>query len=170
MPGPGPLPLLFLDFEASALAAESWPIEIGLACISDGRVAVGSTLIRPRRGWSMAHWCEHAARCHGIAPEALADGRPADLVAADTDALADFHLVSDNPRWDQLWLDRLRVGRPRLVVHPIRRAVAERLSGPAADAYAIHLLRTRPPHRAGGDAARLAEAWAGAEAMLPLAA
>lgn len=164
------LPVLFLDFEASSLSAESWPVEIGLAWIAGGCVEVRSSLIAPRRSWSMQHWCAGAERCHGIAADALAGGRPADLVAADTDALAGFHIVSDNPRWDQVWLDRLRAGRTPLTVHPLRQAVAGRLAPRAADAFAMALLRSRAPHRAGADAARLAAAWLQAETALPLAA
>lgn len=163
-------PLLFLDFEASALAPESWPIEIGFAWLAHGRVAVRSTLIVPRRAWRRDVWSAEAEAMHGLTQETLLSGRPADLVAADTDAFADFVLVSDNAPWDQLWLDRLREGRERLEVRPLRRVAIERLDGAALDLLALGLLRTRAPHRAGGDAGRLARAWLGAERALPLAA
>jgi len=168
--GPPRPALLFLDIEASGLSPESWPIEIGCAWLSNARIEVRSTIILPRRAWSMQHWLPSAQRLHGIRPEELENGRPADLVAADTDALSRFQIVSDNARWDQLWLDRLRGERPRLVVHPLRRVAAERLEGLAGDFFALSLLRTRPPHRAGGDAARLARAWLAADSVLDLAA
>lgn len=161
----GPPPLVFLDIEASGLDPEGWPIEIGCAWLADGRIESRSTIILPRRAWSMAHWSPDAERLHGIRPEELSGGRPADLVAADTDGLAGYEIVSDNSWWDQLWLDRLRGTRPRLVVHPLRRVAAQRLHGLAADLFALSLLRTRPPHRAGGDAARLARAWLAADGL-----
>ncbi len=163
-------PLLFLDFEASALDPESWPIEIGCAWSRAGRVSVRSTLIIPRRAWRRDVWSAEAAAMHGLTKQNLESGRPADLVAADTDAFADYLIVSDNPAWDQLWLDRLREGRERLEVRPLRRVATERLDGRELDAFALGLLRTRAPHRAGGDAARLARAWFAAERALPLAA
>lgn len=163
-------PLLFLDIEASALSPDSWPVEIGFAWLQSGRVAVRSTLIVPRRAWRRDVWSVEAEAMHGLTQDALLSGRPADLVAADTDAFADFVLVSDNAMWDQLWLDRLRAGRERLEVRPLRRVAVERLEGHALDLLALGLLRTRAPHRAGGDAARLARAWLGAERVFPLAA
>lgn len=163
-------PLLFLDLEASALDPDSWPIEIGCAWFSAGRMRVRSTLIVPRNAWPRDVWSAEAEAMHGLTRENLMTGRPADLVAADTDAFADFTIVSDNAVWDQLWLDRLREGRPRLEVQPLRRVAVERLQGPELDHLVLGLLRTRAPHRAGGDAARLARAWRGAERALPLAA
>jgi len=167
---PGREPLLFLDLEASALAPESWPVELGIAWLAGQRIEARSTLIAPRRSWSMAEWCEGSARCHGIRPQNLADARPADLVAADTDGFAGYLVVSDNAAWDQLWLDRLRGERPRLLVHPLRPVAAERLLGSAADAFALALLRSRGLHRAGVDAARLARAWLAGDLTLPRAA
>ncbi|QCO54618.1 hypothetical protein EOK75_01610 [Pseudorhodobacter turbinis] len=41
-----------LDFEASSLSQESWPIEVGLSWLADGEVQTWSTLIRPTPGRS----------------------------------------------------------------------------------------------------------------------
>lgn len=153
-------PLVFLDLEASSLGPRSWPIEIGCAWLEAGRVEVRSELIAPRPDWPLDDWCPAAQRCHGLTLAQVRRGQPAGTLAAATDALAGCEVVSDNPRWDQFWLDRLREGRgKRIVVRHVRAAAAARLPGLVADAFALALLRSVPPHRAGGDARRLADAW-----------
>lgn len=167
---PAGKPFLFLDFEASSLQSESWPVEIGFAWIAGGRVEVSSAVIAPDAGWSMDAWSEAAARVHGLSVEAIRAGQPAAEVAALTDGFRDFMVVSDNPHWDQCWLDRLRAGRPRIAVHDLHTLAAGRLSETGGDIFALHLLRTDGPHRAGRDAARLAEAWLAASEWEALAA
>lgn len=152
-------PLLFLDIEASSLDPASWPVEIGYAWLTGTGIASRSAIIAPRPDWPLHAWSEAAADVHGIALRAARAGTAADRVAAETDAFAAFEVVSDNPRWDQLWLDRLRAGRPRIPVRALRDAIAERLDPAAADRVALALLRGAAPHRAGADATRLAEAW-----------
>jgi DNA polymerase III subunit epsilon len=158
-------PLLFLDFEASALTPGSWPVEIGYAWIEFGIVRSRASLIAPRPEWSMDDWSDGAACVHGITRADLAAAPSADAVAAVTDAFADFEVVSDNPSWDQRWLDRLRAGRgPRIEVTPLARVIGERLDDGTASALACALFRSEAPHRAGPDAERLAAAWAAATA------
>lgn len=157
-------PLLFIDFEASSLSPQSWPIEIGVAWIDGGEARSRATLIAPRPDWPLDDWAGYAEAVHGVRLAAVLAGAPAEAVADETDALAGFALVSDNPRWDQIWLDRLRgPGRPRIEVGGLRQAMAERLHGYAADDLAMRLFREPRPHRAGPDAERLARAWAAAE-------
>ena len=156
-------PLLFLDFEASGLTSGSWPIEIGYAWITGSMVEVTDLLISPRPDWSLADWSETAARVHGIPLAALAHAPDAEYVAAETDRFAAFDVVSDNPNWDGLWLDRLRgPGRPRIPVLGLRGEIRRRLSPRAADDFTQRRLNTPAAHRAGPDAARLAEAWVAA--------
>lgn len=154
--------LLFLDIEASSLAPHSWPVEVGWAWIEGGRVESRSVVVAPRPTWCASAWSEAAAGLHGLSRERVQGGREADAVAALTDAFAGRHVVSDNAAWDQLWLDRLRDGRPRIAVHPLAALVRAELEPAAADAFALALLRSPAPHRAAGDAARLAGAWAAA--------
>ncbi len=164
-------PLLFLDFEASALTPGSWPVEIGYAWIEGGRVRSRASLIAPRPEWSMDDWSDSAASVHGIARSELADAPAAEAVADETDAFADFDVVSDNPRWEQVWLDRLRIGRDRRIeVRPLASVIAERLDDDGANALACALFRSDAPHRAGRDAERLAAAWAAATAPRAAAA
>lgn len=153
-------PLLFLDIEASSLAAHSWPVEIGWAWLEDGQVESRSVVVAPRPSWCGSAWSDAAMAIHGLSRARIACGRDADDVAALTDAFAGRHVVSDNPSWDQLWLDRLREGRARIPVHPVAALVRTGLDAEAASVFTLALLRTRAPHRAAGDAARLAAAWA----------
>jgi hypothetical protein len=161
VPSPGTRrPLLFLDIEASSFDPAAWPVEIGYAWLTDGGIARRSAIIAPRPDWPLHAWSEAAADVHGISLRAARAGIDADRVAAETDAFADFEVVSDNPRWDQMWLDRLRAGRPMIPVRSLKAVIGERLDAVEADAVALALFRTRAPHRAGADARRLAEAWA----------
>lgn len=166
----GERPLLFLDFEASSLSEASWPVEIGFARVVDGRVEEASAIIAPAADWSMTDWSATAAAVHGLTIEQVRAGCPAAAVAAGTDHFAGFIVVSDNPRWDQRWLDRLRAGRPRIEVHGLRQVAGSRLSGPAADMLAMTLLRSASTHHAAEDAARLAVAWRAALGVQALAA
>jgi DNA polymerase-3 subunit epsilon len=164
-------PLLFLDFEASSLSPASWPVELGYAWIERGRVRSRATLIAPRADWSMDDWSDVAARVHGIPLAAIRAGAPADAVAAETDRFAGFEVVSENPAWEQRWLDRLRGERtPHIAVRPLRAALRERLDDAGASAAAAALFRSGAPHRAGPDAERMARAWLIATRAFGLAA
>ena len=159
--GPGrPKPILFLDFEASSLSEESWPIEIGAASIVHGNVRVWSTLIAPRRDWPLDDWREASARVHGIPFEDVKGGADPERVARLTDQFTAYDVISDNPEHDQFWLDRLR-GRQRghIPIRGLRTLIAERLDDEGALAFSEELSQHPAPHRAAGDAARLAEAW-----------
>lgn len=57
---------IFIDFEASSLSEQSWPIEVGLARLEGKRVVIESKLIRPRPDWSEFDWNEKSAAVHGI--------------------------------------------------------------------------------------------------------
>jgi hypothetical protein len=163
-------PILFLDFEASSLTPGSWPVEIGYAWIADGRVETRAMLIAPRADWSMDDWSEQSARIHGIPMAQILAGADADAVAAETDAFQHYDVVSDNPAWDQRWLDRLRADRAPIRLLGLREAVRMRLDDQAAGAVAQALFRSHAPHRAGPDAARMAEAWLSATRAYGLAA
>jgi len=45
-----------LDFEASSLSQDSWPIEVGLSWLAGGEVQTWSTLIRPAPDWNLSEW------------------------------------------------------------------------------------------------------------------
>lgn len=97
-----------LDFEASSLSQESWPIEVGLSWLQGGEVRTWSSLIRPAPDWEISDWSAQSADVHGIALETLFDAPAASAVMNGFfDYLAGKALVSDAPEFEARWLVRL---------------------------------------------------------------
>lgn len=178
-------PPVFLDIEASGIAAGAVPVEIGWArpiLLAFGAVgiAVRSVLVRPPDAWLAREeaWDPAAVAVHGLPLERLlAEGRdPAAccaLLAAETEG---FAVASDEgPRgWDGVWLDRLHEAAGRARDWPL----AEQASGAlvAARCRALGLdprlvrpaLRRHAPapsHAAAEDALRFAWEWGMAELL-----
>ena len=135
---------VFLDFEASSLSDDSYPIEVGWA-FEDGRSE--SHLIKPAPQW--LDWDASAETLHGISRATLeAEGMPHDVVAHRIlDTLNEHIVYASAPSWDGKWLSVLfrAAGLPR---HAMRlrdsdeahiEAVAEVLSGsgPPAQVHAL---------------------------------
>lgn len=103
---------VFLDFEASSLAKNSYPIEVAWV-FEDGRSE--SYLILPAPGWT--DWDDSAEAVHRISREALlADGTPHDVVARRMLETLSAHAVyASAPSWDGKWLSTLlrTAGLPR---------------------------------------------------------
>lgn len=153
--------IIFVDVEASGPAADSGPLELGAAWISDNVVKVRSSLIRPRPSWPLSAWSPQSAAVHGVPLDALASAPEADEVAETFGELfAGSILVSDAPQYDQRWFDKLFGSRgPQL--RDFHHEAASRF-GPnsnALDRLNETLARSPAPHRAGPDARRLARAW-----------
>jgi hypothetical protein len=162
---------LFLDFEASSLSKESYPVEIGWV-FEDG--SGEAHLLRPAPGWQ--DWDE-AAAVHGIARERLIrDGEPVELICARLVDLAATHtLLASSPSWDGHWLSMLlrAAGRPRHLIRlrdtevafadaAVRRlgAAADPVAMAALVARARNAVEARPPaHRALQDARREWTIW-----------
>lgn len=112
MCGRSPGMLVFLDFEASSLSDNSYPIEVGWVW-EDGREE--AHLICPARGWT--DWDAGAEAIHGIARSVLErDGEPHDTVARRmVDILTSHDLRVSAPSWDGKWLSALlrAAGLPR---------------------------------------------------------
>lgn len=106
--GPGVLSrgIAFIDFEASGLGPNSWPIEVGWS-FDDG--VTDSVLISPAPHWPMTAWDPKAERLHGITPRMLADlGLDAAATCERLEAALDRRIVySDAPDWDSFWMLRL---------------------------------------------------------------
>jgi hypothetical protein len=98
---------IFLDFEASSLADDSYPIEVGWV-FEDGRT--GSRLIKPLPAWT--DWDPRAEAIHHISREQLlADGEAPQAVAAHLmDIFAGHRLFASAPSWDGKWLSTLLRG------------------------------------------------------------
>lgn len=151
--------LVFLDFEASSLSKQSYPIEVAWV-FEDG--VSEAHLIRPATGWD--EWDARAEALHHIRREQLdTEGEAHDAVARRMIEALDGHdLRASAPSWDGKWMSTLlRVaGLPR---HALRlrdsddafvEAAAEVLRGhvPANElaetaANLVALLEFRGPHR-----------------------
>lgn len=108
-----PWPFATLDFEASALSAASYPIEVGV-CVwrhPDEPIAGWSTLIRPSAAWrDRGEWSEASAAVHRIPREALGAGvNPADAMVTLNAILARTGGLAwcDGGPYDLFWLRRL---------------------------------------------------------------
>jgi DNA polymerase III epsilon subunit-like protein len=98
---------VFLDFEASSLSDQSFPVEVAWV-FQDGRSE--SHLIRPAPEWT--DWDDASQAIHGISRETLAsEGDPHDKVAARmVEALSEHDLFASAPSWDGKWLSVLLRG------------------------------------------------------------
>jgi hypothetical protein len=105
--------IVFLDFEASSLAAESWPVEVGYAA-ADG--AEDAFLVARHRDWSMEHWDRNSANLHGISLADLDEFGVSAEAAIDrlAEKLGNAIVVSDAPEFENHWLRRMSTaaGKP----------------------------------------------------------
>jgi hypothetical protein len=103
---------VFLDFEASSLGKQGFPIEVAWVFESG---EAESHLIRPAPKWT--DWDPRAEAIHGLARETLAaDGESHDSVARRMiEALSGHDLYASAPSWDGKWLSALlrAAGLPR---------------------------------------------------------
>lgn len=101
---PAPPPL-FIDFEASGLHADSFPVEIGW-CDPVDLNAGRDHLIKPTAAWLATRWDSAAERIHGIDRERLCEhGKPpTTVVKALREAAVGHRLYSDNVGHDERWL------------------------------------------------------------------
>lgn len=162
-----PIRTVFLDFEASSLDVDSWPIEIGLSWIEGDRVVTEDRLIRPQPHWAMDAWSEKSAAVHRI-PFAtlLSEGHDAAEVASWYLRLTKgASVVSDAPNLERRWLRRLLKALPGVPaqdcvarVESLDEVVERILEDAELDRFYERLERSKAPHRAGPDSARLARA------------
>lgn len=96
------LPTHFIDFEASGIAPDSYPIEV--AVVYPG--GEYQCLIQPARYWD--YWSYDAEDMHQLTREKLmSEGRPPLAVAQEMNHLFDGKILcSDNPA-DCYWFDVL---------------------------------------------------------------
>ena len=167
---------VFLDFEASSLRKNGFPIEVGWA-FEDG--SAEGHLIRPAPGWS--DWDAEAEAIHGISREQLEhQGVPHKEVARRmVETLSGHQLFASAPSWDGKWLSLLlrAAGLPRdaLRLRDTEAAQAESAAAllddlltPGEAAGAVREIiaevraeaeRTPPRHRAVDDAAEELRRW-----------
>ena len=166
------MPWLFLDFEASSLSQDSYPIEVGWV-FEDGNGE--AALIRPVAAWT--EWDDSAEAIHHISRETLRrEGQPVAAICARLIAFSKtLTLLASAPSWDGHWLSMLLrgAGQPR---HLIRlqdteiafTAAARAHLGPQANDDAVAALIAKahavvdaqpPGHRALSDARREWQIW-----------
>jgi len=155
---------LWLDVEASALHAGSYPIEIGW-CGAD--LAPVAFLIKPQAKWTIDDWAPDSERIHGISRAHLFEfGFDAHDVANWLNAACTGKIVlSDNPAYDGDWLTQLYhdtgIEQDFELQDGIdvagEAAFFSQLSQSDVDSYIERIKRKFPhPHRAGPDVRRAA--------------
>ena len=158
------MPYVFLDFEASSLSKDSYPVEVGWV----GEDGTGEAhLIRPAPGWT--EWDAEAAAIHGIGRQQLEhEGEPHGAVCARLiELFAKNTVCASAPSWDGHWLSMLlrASGQPR---HLIRlqdsdvafSEAARNGSGDVEARIAAAKAAADPPgHRALADARREWSIW-----------
>ena len=158
------LRIAFLDFEASGLDAEGWPIEVGL-CWIDGNLDIQTfdSLIRPVPEWPEHAWSPASAAVHGIPRRDLDDAPDATTVIQNLLHALDGRIaLSDAPEFDQVWLDTLFAASDFTDAFRLRDfdgVTMAAFPSRALDALYEYLHRKKAPHRAGPDSRRLASAW-----------
>lgn len=105
-------PLLVIDIESTGLDPACYPIEIAIARrLEPGAdIQLFETLIKPTATWSNNHpWLMTAQRVHGISKNDLGNAPNVfDIVKSILAWLGnDTVLISDNPFYDQRWLQML---------------------------------------------------------------
>lgn len=158
-----PWPLTAIDFEASSLDQDSYPIEVGIACwpAPDESISGWSALIRPAGDWTrQGHWSPASAKVHGIrGSDLVATGRSPEQVAAVLNTILGPGGIAwcDGADYDAHWLGVLfkaaRV-RPTFTLGDWHRLAA--MPGPAARERALDWIgRVKARHRARDDAEQL---------------
>ena len=144
-------PCFFIDFEASGIAPDSYPIEVAVVS-SD---TTFSSLIKPVRYWT--HWSFDAQDMHGLTQDQLhQEGDTPAAVARNMNPLFSGQvLCSDSPQ-DGFWLNVLYEAAdliPTFELKPLEVFVGRQA---ASDIY--RLLPTTRHHRASNDAIALMNA------------
>lgn len=96
----------FLDFEASSLSSESYPIEVAWS-LADG--SIECYLISPAGIEEWTDWSLLSEKVHGIArDELLSAGKSPEWICARMNAqLSGQTIYTDNPDYDGRWLAKL---------------------------------------------------------------
>ncbi len=163
---------VFLDFEASSLRDDSYPIEVAWGASA---AAIETHLISPEGIPTWTDWAESAERIHGITrTELLRNGQSPALVAKQlNEMLRGRQVFTDAPDFDRMWLARLfeQYWSPceitlrhvdELFWEVLRRRFADQ---DEARRYTVSLQRVARrraggrQHRAGDDVAYLVELW-----------
>ncbi len=164
--------IAFVDCEASSLGSGSFITEIGWAVVqpAERRVHTGACLIRPLSRWLRVSngWDPASEKLTGISRELLErDGiSPFDAATCFLSDAGDRLLFSDDPAFDQFWLDQLfeaaDVDLAGRMLGDAKKLIAEAAAihrdpkGALAEAEKAASLQVTTRHRAQADAKRTA--------------
>lgn len=157
-------PLAVIDFEASSLSMESYPIEVGLAVArgSNGPIKVWSKLIRPTADWiGRGDWDPEAEQTHKIRMGELQAGmQPLRVAERLNQLLGPIGTAwSDGGVYDGHWLRTLYRAagtKPAFTLWDIAALfITDRRMH---NRYAEILAHSVAGHRAGSDAGRICAA------------
>jgi len=157
--------MYIIDFEASGLGKESYPIEVGWG---DGRHPATSFLLNPKAmdGWT--DWDPRSLEFHHIPREKLIkEGKnPKRIAEIMIKELAGKTLYSDEPRYDNMWKDRLlkdagydpgliKIKNLKYFLNKMIKATSPKMK--FTDLLEEFSAKTKIPHRAGPDVTWLFE-------------
>ncbi len=158
-----PWPLTVIDFEASSLDQDGYPIEVGLALWPgpDEAIFGWSTLVQPVGEWSRhGHWSPKSAKVHGIlGRDLLANGQSVGRVAAALNEALGTATIAwcDGDAYDVHWTGALFKAAdttPLFVLGDWHRLTA--MLSPAMRERGLRWLEQAPTrHRAREDAEQL---------------
>lgn len=152
-----------IDFEASSLDENSFPIEVGVAEFCDGAIDSWSSLIQPTAEWMRRDaWSARSERVHGISRDLLASAPSAkDVLTELNERLGDcFFLYSDNAEYDRRWLAELaKAARLRATFCCVDIHARIDRDPAVRERFTAFLAANPAPHRAEPDAIRLVRAF-----------
>lgn len=164
-------PLVVLDFEATALALTSYPIEVGVAILKEpgAEIRSWSSLIKPDPRWDIsAQWDQDAERLHGISRQMVREGKEPHAVMAQLNALVPSGTTvwCDGGAYDVHWLATLSEASGHAASFELGDLSAElRRDGQVLDRYLAASGGQPRPHRAGADAVLICTAIFAATAL-----
>jgi len=152
--------IVFVDFEASGLGGESWPIEVGYAASTGEEDAF---LLSRHADWSLEAWDRRAEQVHGISVADLEGGLEPQAALERLAPLKGLLVVSDAPAFDNFWLDRLAAAAGALalfVVSDWEEILPSGQSKRERDAlFAAARAKEQRHHRAAVDSRVMREVW-----------
>jgi hypothetical protein len=157
--------MYIIDFEASGLGRASYPIEVAWG---DGRHPVTSFLLNPECMNDWTDWDPRSLEFHGIPRDKLIKKGedPKRVAERMVKALAGKTLYSDEPRYDNMWKDRLlkdsgydpgliRIKNLKYFLNKMIKATSPKMK--FTDLLEEFSAKTKTPHRAGPDVTWLFE-------------
>ena len=144
-------PSFFIDFEASGIAPDSYPIEVAVV----SNETVYSSLIKPVRYWT--HWSFDAQDMHGLTQDhLLQEGDTPGAVAEQMNQLFSGQVLCNDSPQDSFWFDVLFEAADLMLTFELK--PLEIFVGREAASEIYRRLPTARHHRALNDAAALMNA------------